>query len=277
MVLNEPNAEERKLTRDFRDLFPNQVQIIEVAKVETLGASWNRAWFASRGPLLALWNVDDRRMPESLERQVKALDEHREWALCYGDYVAVPEYAEEEGIQRHTPQYSLRYFRRAFPQGGAFWVYRRTIGKQIGYFDEQFEVAPDLDLSIRLAVSGFSMGRVNGLLGYFTDAAQGLSTRDGAGLSAVERTAIQLRYGIFDKARPEHLGGAYEYRLNEIQNFGEWQPLDHYLPDYEDYLRKARRFAPLGYLRNGLRNFLQRIGLLDWLYQVQRRLLKREL
>ena len=69
-------------------------------------------------------------------------------------------------------------FRRAFPHGGAFWVFRAELHGMIGYFDEQLAAGPDLELSLRIAMQKLKMGRVDGLLGYFTNEGLGLSTRD---------------------------------------------------------------------------------------------------
>jgi hypothetical protein len=277
LVLNEASFQERKLAQDFADKLAGRVQLIEVSPVETLGASWNRAWRAARAPLLALWNVDDRRLSDSLERQVAALEAHPDWVTCYGDYLAVDEYGQESGKRRHTPHYAPSAFRRAFPQGGAFWVYRKTLAEQLGYFDEQFRVGPDLDLSIRIAAGGYQMGRVDGVLGYFTDAQEGLSTRDGAARSAVERTAVQLRYGIFDKVRSELVEGGQGFHLDQVLSFGEWHPIETYLPGYQGYIRRRQWLKWVGRLRNATRRLFRKLGILDWLYGLQDRYLKREI
>ncbi|MCW5874837.1 MAG: glycosyltransferase [Anaerolineales bacterium] len=264
-VCNEPSASERKLVNSFQDKYPSQVQVLEVPR-EPLGVSWNRAWTAAHAPLLAIWNIDDRRLPDSLERQVAAMNQHG-WALCFGDYISVPAYGEEHGVRRKTPAYSPAYFARAFAQGGAFWVLRRDIAREIGYFDEQFRVAADMDLSFRIAANKLPMGRVDGVLGYFTDAEQGLSTRAGGQEAVLERTAVQLRYGIFDKVRRDLLPAARRFRLSEFQNFGQWRPMTEALPNYAAFLRLRKPLWLLGYARAAMRSLLARLGLLNWLHQ----------
>lgn len=277
LVLNEASRKELELAEHFQRQYSEQVQVHHVGKVETLGASWNRAWQAARAPLLAIWNVDDRRTPGSLQAQVGAMDEHPDWVLCYGDYVIVKKYGQEDGVGRHTPAYSPRFFRRAFPLGGSFWVLRSELHRQLGFFDEQFKVGPDFDFSVRIAERGLKMGRAQGILGYFTDAEQGLSTRDGAQASAVDRTAIQLRYGVYDKVRPAYLDEARRYRLDAVLSFGEWRPLEDYLPGHAASLRWHRPLWILGWVRNRLRDLLRGLGLLEWIYGLQKRYLKREI
>lgn len=264
-VCNEPSAKERQLVHAFQARHPEQVQVIEVPR-ETLGASWNRAWAAARAPLLAIWNIDDCRTPDSLQRQVEAMTGN-DWALCYGDYVSVPRYGAQDGERRHTPAYNAGHFARAFAQGGAFWVLRRDVGARVGYFDEQFRVAADMDLSLRMAASRLPMGRVDDVLGYFTDAQAGLSTRDGGQEAVLERTAVQMRYGVYDKVRPELVAAAQKFRLEAVQNFGEWCALADLLPGYAAYIRRRKPLWLLGRLRFALRAVLERLGLLAWLHK----------
>lgn len=276
-VMNEGHPTERELLNEFGRQYPGQLQLIEVERVETLGASWNRAWRAARGQYLAIWNIDDRRAPDSLARQVAALEAHPDWALCYGDYLAVPAYGAEEGRRRHTPEFSPSYFARALPQGGAFWVLRRSMADHIGYFDEQFKVGPDFDYSVRMALAGLHMGRVDGLLGYFTDAAQGLSTRDGADQSAADRTAIQLRYKILDKVEHRYLDATGQYRIDGVLQFGEWLPLKQILPGFRVNRAREVWLSALGWLRSIFRGLLRALGLLGPLHRLLERSLKREL
>jgi hypothetical protein len=114
-------------------------------------------------------------------------------------------------------------------------------------------------------------------LGYFTNNAQGLSTRDGAKRSAIERTAIQLRYGIFDKVQAPFRKEAQEICADQIKSLGDWHDLNKYLPNYENYLSLRRPLYILGWLRNLLRNALGKIGLLAPLYRLQEKFWRREI
>ncbi len=276
-VLNEASDKEKFQLERTKNTFPDQIQTLFVESVESLGASWNRGWKAARAPYVAMWNVDDRRNPGSLQAQYEALEAHPEWQLCYGDYVRVKEYGREKGELRRTPEFSTKQFRRAFPQGGAFWLMRKAALEKIGFFDEQFQVGPDMDLAIRMAEGGYMMGRVDQILGIFTDAEEGLSTREGGHDSAIERTAIQLRYGIFDKVRAEWISQAKSYRIDETLSFGEWQSLDKVLPDRKRQLLRKRPLWLLGALRNIIRNILKALGLLDLIYAMQKRFIGREI
>lgn len=277
LVLNEPSPSEKQMAKDFQLQSPNQVEVLYAKKRETLGASWNRAWRIARAPFLTMWNVDDRRVVDSLHRQLLLLEQNKDWSLCYGDYVAVPRYGMQEGVRRYTPNYSRARFTRAFAQGGAFWLFRRNIYELVGYFDEQFHVGPDMELSFRMAKRGLAMGKCEGLLGYFTDAAMGLSTRGGARLSEIERTVIQLRYGVFDKVNRSLLARAKEYRIEEIQQSGSWIPIETYLPNRAAFLQWKKPLWFVGFLRFWFRIIMKRLGLLRYVHSAQDKYLKREI
>ncbi|HLE73603.1 MAG TPA: glycosyltransferase [Anaerolineales bacterium] len=277
LVMNEPSSKEKQLANDFAVRNPAALQVLTVPLRETLGASWNRAWRASRSPYLVLWNVDDRRVIDSLQRQLATLEQNPAAVLSYGDYVTVPAYGREEGVRRHTQAYHTGHFRRAFAQGGAFWLFRREVADQVGYFDEQFQVGADLEYSFRLAAKGLQMTRCEGLLGYFTDASQGLSTREGAIVAAVERTVTQLRYGVFDKVRKDYLDEARKMRLDAVKNAETWIPLGDYLPEHASYVERRKWLWLVGRMRNAVRNGLQSIGLLPLLYRAQEKHLKRDI
>ena len=276
-LANDADRLEKTRLENFQKKFPKQVQVQFIMPLENLGASWNRGWQAAQARYIALWNVDDRRHPDSLAAQYEAMEAHPQWSLCYGDYLLVGEYGQEHGKLRKTPQYSRKRFRRAYPQGGAFWLMRKNIAEKIGYFDEQFHVGPDLDMSIRLAEASYEMGRIEQMLGYFTDAEMGLSTRGGGWNSSIDRTAIQLRYGIFDKVRNEYVKAAQKYRLDEILIFGNWQPLKDFLPKRSKFEGLRKLLWVIAFIRNGSRKLLKKLGLLDVIYALQKRFIGREI
>lgn len=275
-VCNEPSATELQTVQAFKHQYPQQVQILNVHPKETLGASWNRAWKLAQAPFLAIWNIDDRRMPDSLERQVTAIETY-DWALCYGDYVAVAQYGDTLGRYFATPPYEVSHFQRAFAQSGAFWVLEKHVAARLGYFDEQLRVAADMDYSFRMAANKLQMGRVDGLLGFFTDASEGLSTREGGREAILERTVVQLRYGVYDKVRPEFRAAAQAFNLDSVQNFGGWRPLTELVPDYAQFLARRKPLWLLANLRAGLRSLLAKTGLLRWVHALQNKLYGKEI
>ena len=238
---NEPNSNELQNVRDFQALYPGQLRHIIVNPVEPLGASWNRCWYSARGRYVCIWNTDDLRTPDSLQRQRDVLDHQPDAALAYGDFMIVRRFGDARGRYVSTPDFDRLEFSRSFPVG-PFPMWRREIGAQVGYFDEQLRSGADFDLSVRIALR-FPMVRVPNLLGYFTNEGTGLST--GNVLQPTERTVIELRYGIYDKIDYDYLPRALRYNIPSLLQFGQWVPVEQLVPEYEKFIsdRHNRWFA----------------------------------
>ena len=81
-------------------------------------------------------------------------------------------------------------------------------------FDEQLVSGADFDLSIRLAANS-RVGVINEVLGAYLDEGKGASTRPD-NKQPLERTVIELRYGIYDKIDPRFLEEAKQ--KYDVQN-----------------------------------------------------------
>jgi GT2 family glycosyltransferase len=277
LVLNAPTTIEKRMANDLAVRHPERVVVHLLKNAEPLGASWNRAWETAKAPYVAIWNVDDRRNVDSLQRQLASLEQDPESVLSYGDYIKVDAYGKEIGCRRTTPTYSRGHFSRAFAQGGAFWVLRRGLRELLGGFDEQFRVGVDMEYSFRIAARGLKMRRCSGVLGFFTDSSEGLSTREAGAQALTERTAIQQRFGVFDKVPPSSREAASPFRLDAIQSGHEWIPLTRYLPDHKSWLSKREYLWALGAMRDRGKAFLKRVGILGFVHRLQNTLLKREI
>ena len=115
-------------------------------------------------------------------------------------------------------------------------------------FDEQFHSGGDFDFVVRLARLGRGM-RVRETLGAYYDGGFGLST--GNQLQPIERTVIELRYGIYDKLDYEYLPDALRYNISRLQWNGAWHAVADCVPDYDAWM-SARRKA---WFEEGLRKY----------------------
>lgn len=237
LVLNEPGGLEMKLCADFDRSFPNVLRQLVVNPVEPVSVSMNRALAASTCEYVAIWNVDDLREDDSLLRQVEALDSKSRAGVAYGDMVLVKRYGSRIGPKTNAPPFNRRDFMRSFYLS-AFPMWRRELCASAGLFDEQLHSGADFDLAVRLAAHT-DMVKVGGVLGYYLNACSGLSTC--GSLQPIERTVVELRYGIFDKVDRQWLGSAREYRIGEILYGGVWHPVTEFIPDYEGFLRSRQR------------------------------------
>ncbi len=228
LVLNEPSETELALAQDFQARYPGRMQQLVVTPVEPQAASWNRAWRAARAPYCCIWNIDDQRTPESIAVQCAALDAHPAAPLVYGDQLRVFEYGCRIGWHEHFPTYDRERFTRAY-FCGAFPMWRKSLAAEAGYFDEQLRSAGDFDFTVRLSLRG-PLLKAPGILGYFTDIGAGLST--GNVLCEIERTVIELRYGIYETVDIDYLDEARKYQIDKLRFDGQWQTVTAWVPGY---------------------------------------------
>lgn len=232
VIANDPEPAEQAFLEAFAGANP-QVDL-HVVERETVYRSWNRAIALSSAPLLAIANVDDLRTTSSLEEQVRALEMESDALFSYGGFSTSRSFPPAtEG--RYLPP--RPFDREEFTRGmflGPFFVWRKTGNPATTWFDEQLRVAGDFDLAVRLALHGRGIPSSASLGVYFDDGG-GLSTSGGT--QAVERTAVILRYGIYDKLEPALVPAACRYVIPMLLlPDGTWTPVAELVSDYASWL-----------------------------------------
>ena len=199
LLHNEPTNKELEVVESCMLTLGECVRHVVIKKRESYYKSLNRGVDLAKGKYIAIWNVDDIRMPDSLQRQALTLDQYPDVGFTYGDTIETPEYGKNEGEFRCHPEYEEKpkEFLRSY-LGSCFPMWRRSIHEKVGYFDEQLFSGGDFDFWARV-VHLSRLKKTKGPLGYFLNEGKGLSTVGRR--NAVERTVIELRYGIFDKIK----------------------------------------------------------------------------
>jgi glycosyltransferase involved in cell wall biosynthesis len=228
IILNEGSIKEISLIENFQRIFPDQVTLFNISPKEPLSASWNRGVKISNGEFIALWNVDDLRVKDSLENQVKTLINDPRACLTYGDFIEIKSGIDNKGIQFITPEFNPIIFSKRFASGGAFLVFRSSIFNQCGYFDEQIEIASDFDFILRLVKLGHIFNKTQGVLGYFWNNNTGLSTKVNFRNIEIEQNIIHRRYGNFDKLIWEHLKELKKINPANFLFFKQYIPITQY-------------------------------------------------
>ncbi len=246
IVANEPTPSESHLLQNFVNKYREQVNLLTVSR-ENLYASWNRALEASSGKYLAIANVDDVRTPDSVRLQIAALENDPDVLFSYGSFQMVSVFGESNGVHISPPEFDKKEFTRSMHLG-PFFVWRRTKDQSVQFFDEQFKTGGDFDFAIRLALAGRGV-RVEDNIGYYYDGGTGLST--GSLLQPIERTVIELRYGIYDKIDYHYLPKALKYRIYELQIGNRWVAVENLVPNYAETMSERYRL----WFDKGLRNY----------------------
>jgi hypothetical protein len=196
------------------------VKLIALDTLEPQSTCWNIAITEASAPYVCIWNIDDQRTPYSLEKQWKKLEaEPQTTVATYGYFVITNTFLGKSGKFIDHSLYSKEEYERSMLLG-PFFMFRKSVCEDIGYFDEQLRSGSDYDFAIRLAKHG-DIKMVTSIDGYFLDEGRGLST-GGNQLQPIERTVVELRYGLHDKVDHRFVEKAKEYKLQERLRFGKW-------------------------------------------------------
>jgi GT2 family glycosyltransferase len=188
---NDPSDEEVKLVEEYNEQYDNILHI-KVEGVDPIGTSMNRCIEYATGDYLCIWNVDDLRTPDSIEIMAKVLDDNPDVDLVYGNYVIVSKFGETNGqfvdVEPHIPELKEGMIL------GPFFMFRKSLIKKSGLFDEQLIQGPDYDLALRLVRNGKAHFMPDNL-GYYLNEGLGMSTKPDS-KQPIERTVIELRYNV---------------------------------------------------------------------------------
>jgi len=246
---NEPSEAELTMLKEFERAHPGRLKHLVRERVVPYGSSWNRCIREASSDIVAIWNVDDVRTPDSLWRQAQPILAD-EADLVFGNHIEVGGHGKTEGRRvqiASTPPY---LYSRSMVFG-PFFMFRKSLCEKAGYVDEQLRASADYDLAIRLSFHA----RVKALdvdLGYYLMERKGLSTRANT-RRFVEDTVIGLRYGNYDQLYYESIPKALRYEIRKIKCDGQWLHVSQYVPDYQLELRKrvvgSMAKGPLNYVR----------------------------
>ena len=232
LVHNNPSENEINIIHQFQEKHPGLINHIIVPR-EPLAVSTNRAIKVAAGEYVCIWNVDDLRTEDSLELMERTLDENPNNAFTYGDYIIVNQWQKTQGRKIITPEFEkLKCIQEMHL--GPFYMWRKSLCATVGYWDEQFKSGGDFDYATRLAVESEGL-KTRGLLGYYLDEGLGLSTGK-TPWQPIERTVIELRFGVYHKLDFWYYNRAKKYRIVEILLDGKWFPLQNFVPHYRDFI-----------------------------------------
>lgn len=234
---NEPDQEEIRWVKEFSKKYPGKIKHIIVNPVESIGASMNRCIKEATGDFVTIWNVDDLRTPLSIESQVKAMLE-KKGDIVMGNYSIVRSFGDRtvKKVFDHNNVPTSELVRSMYL--GPFVMFKKTLCKKAGYFDEQLTSGADFDLSIRLAYNG-KVVVADELLGYYLNEGKGASTRPGS-KQLLERNVICLRYGIFDKLDLQNIPLSVTYSIPTIVSFGTTYSVSTFIDDYSKIINKNK-------------------------------------
>ncbi len=162
-------------------------------------AAWNLAIKAAQGDYILPFSTNDRLAPTACETLARALDEHPEVHLVYGDTYLTR--TPHETFEHHTragmyrwPDYSYEELLQ-YCQIGPHPMWRRTLHDEIGYFDEKYLSVGDQEFWLRIG-ERYPMLHLPVVTGLYWDTDDALSKKGTAPYEEIAeiQTTYQRRY-----------------------------------------------------------------------------------
>lgn len=218
LVLNEPNDNELEILKSYKNSFRDNVISLEVLR-ESIASSTNRGFSMATTEFVTYADVDDYKYLDCYSRQMETLINNPEIDFTYGDFIITSKQGVFEGLLIKSPSFTKEIATRSSIVGPNHF-FRRKILNTCGYWDEQFKSGGDFDFQIRAALNvNFKKTHGDPLL-YYTRYDDSGSASSGD-LQKIERTVIELRYGIYDKINYKYLPKALEYDIYHVYYNGE--------------------------------------------------------
>lgn len=231
--MNAPSDLELEILRNFRKSYPERLKVLCSKKVVNISTSMNRCVVNSDADTLAIWNVDDLRTEHSLENQYHTIRNHKSPAFTIDSFEVVNTFGQKSGrIVKHANLNKDELLSGMYL--GPFFMFSKELIEVVGYFDEQLYSGADFDFAIRLA-RAVDPVYPTGVAGYYLDEGMGASTRANS-LQPLERTVIELRYGIFHKIDENFIYPASRYVIPYIVNSGQFVSLSSLFRDYNEFV-----------------------------------------
>tara|TARA_R110000824_G_scaffold232511_1_gene420563 strand:+ start:3866 stop:5863 length:1998 start_codon:yes stop_codon:yes gene_type:complete len=179
---NSPGNEE-KVIQKYLKKYPNNIVYKKLDEDPGIYAVWNKAIELATGEYVTNINCDDRRTPDALEKQAKALALNSDVDLVYNDsYVVNEPNIQIENIpdlskaQRYAfSQFSIEGMLQGnLPHNNPMW--KKKLHDDFGYFEEKYNSAADWDMWLKCALGGSKFMKLNEILGIYYYNPKGIST-----------------------------------------------------------------------------------------------------
>lgn len=142
--------------------------------------TWNLGLCLSDTEFVTNWNTDDRRFPDSLEKQVNFLKSNPEIDLCYGRtlWVDTPNVNSEDcDPKNESPCFPATLESMLqFNSPHCLPVWRKSMHDRFGYFDDSYFSAGDYDMWMRALSRGSKFGMIDEVVGAYYRNPKGISS-----------------------------------------------------------------------------------------------------
>jgi glycosyltransferase involved in cell wall biosynthesis len=163
--------------------------------------SWNKGVELASAPLIGNWNLDDRRIYNSLQKQVEFLEENSAYDVCYGPTLITHkpnqnvEFCDSKAVWQAFEGTIENQLRHNSPHCLPVW--RTDIHEKWGNFDTSYFSAADYDMWFRVLKGGGKLKNLDFVVGSYYKNPLGISSNQatlGKALEEVEK--VRERYSV---------------------------------------------------------------------------------
>jgi len=177
---NSPGNEE-EVIMEYKEKYPDNIVYRKLDEDPGIYGVWNMGVEMATGEFLTNANLDDRKAPNSLEMHAKALFTEEDVDLVYADMLITDQPNEvweknsSNGRKYNFPQFSFDNLKMVnMPHASPLW--RASVHKKYGKFDEKYGSAGDWEMWLRAASQGSKFKKIESILGLYYFNPKGIST-----------------------------------------------------------------------------------------------------
>jgi glycosyltransferase involved in cell wall biosynthesis len=260
LILNDASEKENAAAENFKRQYPNNLRIVRVPR-ESIAASTNRGFSLAETEYITCADVDDIKTKSCYAKQLKTLDENPGVDFTYGDFIVVPAQGVTKGLRVRTVEFTRDVATRGSIVGPNHFFRKKLLDKS-GSWDEQLKSGSDFDFQIRAAFNSQFKKTSGDPLLFYTRYPGSNSASSGV-LQQIERTVIELRYGIYDKIDYSFLPKVLEYDVYHVYFGGQKKHISELVPNYSALLEdRYKKYFNKGIRKNFLHSrMLDKLGL----------------
>ena len=177
---NSPGNEE-EIINPYLEKYPNNIVYKKLDEDPGIYAVWNMGVEMASGEYVTNANLDDRHAPYAYEKQAAALLANPDVDLVYADMLITDKSNEtwaansSNGRKYNFPEFSYEHLKMVnMPHAAPMW--RKSLHKKHGLFDEKYNSAGDWEMWLRAAQKGSKFMKMSTPVGLYYFNPTGIST-----------------------------------------------------------------------------------------------------
>ena len=177
---NSPGNEE-EIINPYLEKYPNNIVYKKLDEDPGIYAVWNMGVEMASGEYVTNANLDDRHAPYAYEKQAAALLANPDVDLVYADMLITDQPNEtwainsSNGRKYNFPEFSYNHLKMVnMPHAAPMW--RKSLHKKHGLFDEKYNSAGDWEMWLRAAQKGSKFMKMSTPVGLYYFNPTGIST-----------------------------------------------------------------------------------------------------